>query len=111
MNWGCIFGARLMALSEVKIRKAKSLAKVYKLADEKGLHLLASQVPICCFLTAFAFLNMVIGIVVNVLEEEQQRELEADPEHVSIKQLHQAWVIIIVSLKCHKSMAWAGSTA
>jgi voltage-gated sodium channel len=41
------------------------------------------------FLTAFAFLNMVIGIVVNVLEEEQQRELEADPEHVSIKQLHQ----------------------
>ncbi|MFT4719692.1 MAG: voltage-gated sodium channel [Candidatus Azotimanducaceae bacterium] len=41
------------------------------------------------FLTAFAFLNMVIGIVVNVLEEEQQRELEADPEHISIKQLHQ----------------------
>jgi voltage-gated sodium channel len=41
------------------------------------------------FLTAFAFLNMVIGIVVNVLEEEQQRELEADPEYVSIKQLHQ----------------------
>jgi voltage-gated sodium channel len=40
------------------------------------------------FLTAFAFLNMVIGIVVNVLEEEHQRELESDPEHVSIKQLH-----------------------
>jgi len=32
---------------------------------------------------------MVIDIVVNVLEEEQQRELEADPEHVSTKQLHQ----------------------
>ena len=40
MNWGYIFGARLMALSEVKIRKAKPLAKAYKLADEKGLHLL-----------------------------------------------------------------------
>ena len=37
MNWGYIFGARLMALSEVKIRKAKPLAKAYKLADEKGL--------------------------------------------------------------------------
>ena len=36
------------------------------------------------FLTAFAFLNMVIGIVVNVLEEEHQRELEADPNHVSL---------------------------
>jgi len=26
------------------------------------------------FFTAFAFLNMIIGIVVNVLEEEHQRE-------------------------------------
>ncbi len=29
------------------------------------------------FLTAFAFLNMIIGIVVKVLEEEQEREDEA----------------------------------
>lgn len=29
------------------------------------------------FLTAFAFLNMIIGIVVKVLEEEQQKELRA----------------------------------
>ena len=41
------------------------------------------------FLTAFAFLNMVIGIVVNVLEEEHQRELAADPEHISLNQLHE----------------------
>jgi voltage-gated sodium channel len=32
------------------------------------------------FLTAFAFLNMVIGIVVNVLEEEHQKAREADPD-------------------------------
>lgn len=32
------------------------------------------------FLTAFAFLNMVIGIVVNVLEEEHQKERDADPD-------------------------------
>ena len=39
------------------------------------------------FLTAFAFLNMVIGIVVNVLEEEHQKELELDPNHVSLEEL------------------------
>ena len=39
------------------------------------------------FLTAFAFLNMVIGIVVNVLEEEHQREVENDPNHVSLSDL------------------------
>ncbi|MBL4682859.1 MAG: ion transporter [Pseudomonadales bacterium] len=39
------------------------------------------------FLTAFAFLNMVIGIVVNVLEEEHQKELELDPNYVSIEDL------------------------
>ena len=32
------------------------------------------------FFTAFAFLNMVIGIVVNVLEEEHQREREEEAE-------------------------------
>ncbi len=40
------------------------------------------------FLTAFAFLNMVIGIVVNVLEEEQQTVDEADPNHVSLKRVY-----------------------
>ncbi len=39
------------------------------------------------FLTAFAFLNMVIGIVVNVLEEEHQKELELDPNHVTLQDL------------------------
>ena len=32
------------------------------------------------FLSAFAFLNMIIGIVVNVLEEEHQRQAKADAE-------------------------------
>ena len=41
------------------------------------------------FLTAFAFLNMVIGIVVNVLEEEHQRERDADPNEVSMADLKQ----------------------
>ena len=40
------------------------------------------------FLTAFAFLNMVIGIVVNVLEEEHQKEMDADPNQVSMRDLH-----------------------
>lgn len=40
------------------------------------------------FLTAFAFLNMVIGIVVNVLEEQHQLELEADPNAISTVDLH-----------------------
>ncbi len=41
------------------------------------------------FLTAFAFLNMVIGIVVNVLEEQHEAARDADPNQVSIKQLHE----------------------
>jgi voltage-gated sodium channel len=32
------------------------------------------------FFTAFAFLNMIIGIVVNVIEEEHQRERHAQAE-------------------------------
>lgn len=40
------------------------------------------------FLTAFAFLNMIIGIVVNVLEEEHQRELDADPDVVRIEDVY-----------------------
>jgi voltage-gated sodium channel len=40
------------------------------------------------FLTAFAFLNMVIGIVVNVLEEQHQKEIDEDPDQVSIADLY-----------------------
>ena len=39
------------------------------------------------FLTAFAFLNMIIGIVVNVLEEEHEKARQADPDHVSLEDL------------------------
>ena len=41
------------------------------------------------FLTAFAFLNMVIGIVVNVLEEEHEKAVTDDPERYSIENLHE----------------------
>jgi voltage-gated sodium channel len=51
------------------------------------------------FLTAFAFLNMVIGIVVNVLEEEQARVAEEAPGYVSIKQVHQELQEIKAMLK------------
>lgn len=40
------------------------------------------------FLTAFAFLNMVIGIVVNVMEEEHQKTVTADPDRYSMENLH-----------------------
>jgi voltage-gated sodium channel len=40
------------------------------------------------FLTAFAFLNMVIGIVVNVLEEEHQRSQEADPDVICLSDVY-----------------------
>lgn len=46
------------------------------------------------FLTAFAFLNMVIGIVVNVLEEEHQREREANPNEVTLTDLKQEIVLL-----------------
>lgn len=46
------------------------------------------------FLTAFAFLNMVIGIVVNVLEEEHQKELDADPNQVSLRDLHREVLVL-----------------
>ena len=41
-------------------------------------------------LTTFAFLNMVIGIVVNVLEEQHQKEIDEDPDQVSIADLYRA---------------------
>ncbi|MBL6690744.1 MAG: ion transporter [Pseudomonadales bacterium] len=40
------------------------------------------------FLTAFAFLNMVIGVVVNVLEEEHAKMEAADPDHVNLEDLY-----------------------
>ena len=39
------------------------------------------------FLTTFAFLNMVIGIVVNVLEEEQAKLDTEDPDRTSLANL------------------------
>ncbi|MCY4611094.1 MAG: ion transporter [Gammaproteobacteria bacterium] len=41
------------------------------------------------FLTAFAFLNMIIGIIVNVLEEEYQSMITVDPDRISNKNLSQ----------------------
>jgi voltage-gated sodium channel len=40
------------------------------------------------FLTTFAFLNMVIGIMVNVLEEEHINETELNDRVVTLKDLH-----------------------
>lgn len=40
------------------------------------------------FLTTFAFLNMVIGIMVGVLEEEHINETELDDRVVTLKDLH-----------------------
>jgi voltage-gated sodium channel len=54
------------------------------------------------FLTAFAFLNMVIGIVVNVLEDEQTRVLEETPGYVSVKQLHLELLEIKAMLKARQ---------
>ena len=39
-------------------------------------------------MTAFAFLNMIIGIVVNVLEEEHQKERDEDPEIVNLEKVY-----------------------
>ena len=42
------------------------------------------------FFTTFAFLNMIIGIVVNVMEEERQKEYEADhPDEPSLTELRE----------------------
>ena len=40
------------------------------------------------FLTTFAFLNMVIGIMVGALEEENVNETELDDRVVTLKDLH-----------------------
>jgi voltage-gated sodium channel len=39
-------------------------------------------------MTAFAFLNMIIGIVVNVLEEEHQKERDEDPEILNLEKVY-----------------------
>ena len=41
------------------------------------------------FLAAFSFLNMVIGIVVNVLEEEHEKAITDDPDRFSTENLHE----------------------
>lgn len=41
------------------------------------------------FFTAFAFLNMVIGIVVNVLEEERQKQLSSSTEEYHQQEIDQ----------------------
>jgi voltage-gated sodium channel len=40
------------------------------------------------FLTAFAFLNMLIGIVVNVLDEEHQKERDEDPDILHLEDVY-----------------------
>ena len=55
------------------------------------------------FLTAFAFLNMVIGIIVNVLEEQHQKERDADPNEVSLSDLHKEVVALRVLLEKRES--------
>ena len=40
------------------------------------------------FLTAFAFLNMVIGIIVNVLEEEHQKMLADNPDVIVLEDVY-----------------------
>ena len=39
-------------------------------------------------LTAFAFLNMLVGIVVNVLEEEHQKEKDEDPDILHLEDVY-----------------------
>lgn len=45
------------------------------------------------FFTAFAFLNMVIGIVVNVLEEERQKQKDDTVEELHLEELDQLQII------------------
>ena len=40
------------------------------------------------FLTAFAFLNMVIGIIVNVMEEEHEKAVTLDPDRHSLENIY-----------------------
>lgn len=51
------------------------------------------------FLTAFAFLNMVIGIVVNVLEEEHQKLVDADPDHIGIEDVYEELKLLRAQLE------------
>lgn len=56
------------------------------------------------FFTAFAFLNMVIGIVVNVLEEENARLKQLENPEPSMKELHQELQEIKSMLKKRRSL-------
>ena len=51
------------------------------------------------FLTTFAFLNMVIGIVVSVLEEEQSKLDTEDPNRTSLANLKDELTEIRTSLR------------
>ncbi len=51
------------------------------------------------FLTTFAFLNMVIGIVVNVLEEEQAKLDTEDPDRTSLANLKDELAEIKITLR------------
>jgi voltage-gated sodium channel len=51
------------------------------------------------FLTTFAFLNMVIGIVVSVLEEEQSKLDTEDPNRTSLANLKDELTEIKTSLR------------
>jgi len=59
------------------------------------------------FFTAFAFLNMVIGIVVNVLEKEQQKEALAEAEEAgkpTIMDIYQELIALRQELKIQKNL-------
>jgi voltage-gated sodium channel len=45
------------------------------------------------FFTAFAFLNMIIGIVVNVLEEEQKEQSRLDGD-ITLEDVHQELLVV-----------------
>ena len=55
------------------------------------------------FFTAFAFLNMVIGIIVNVLEQER-RKLAAETEEVHHDQYMEALVSLREEMKDIKTL-------
>ena len=57
------------------------------------------------FLTTFAFLNMVIGIVVNVLEEEQAKLDTEDPDRTSLANLRDELVEIRTNAARHRGAA------
>ncbi len=61
------------------------------------------------FLTTFAFLNMVIGIVVNVLEEEQAKLDTEDPDRTSLANLKDELAEIKITLRAIEERLDSGS--